>query len=54
MIGCICQDKVKSVEGKVKELTVLVSGGAHSPKPVIVVDEGIGRELGLVLENFMK
>jgi len=36
--------RVKS-KRKVKELIVLVNGGAHSPEPVLVVDENIAREL---------
>ena len=38
--------RVKSKAGKEKELVVLVNGGAHSPKPVLVVDELTARELG--------
>jgi len=38
--------RVKSAIGISKELVVLVNGGAHSERPVIVVDENIGRELG--------
>ena len=34
-----------------RDLVVLVSGGAHSPRPVIVVDEKIGRDLGFELFN---
>lgn len=32
----------------VKELVVLVNGGAHSPEPVLVVDETTARELGYI------
>lgn len=41
--------KVKPVNKSnvVKECVVLVNGGAHSPEPTLVVDEFIGRELGL-------
>lgn len=41
--------KVKPVNKSnvVKEYVVLVNGGAHSPEPTLVVDEFIGRELGL-------
>jgi len=37
--------RVKSKRSS-KELVVLVNGGAHSPEPVLVVDENIARELG--------
>ncbi len=30
----------------IREYVVLVNGGAHSPEPVLVVDENIARELG--------
>lgn len=40
--------KAKSRIGREKELIVLVNGGAHSPRPVLVVDELIARELGYV------
>jgi len=32
----------------VREYVVLVNGGAHSPEPVLVVDENIARELGFM------
>jgi len=38
--------KVKSNRGSLKDLIVLVNGGAHSPEPVLVVDEKLARELG--------
>ncbi len=38
--------RVKPRGGAPKELMVLVNGGAHSPEPVLVVDEGIAREFG--------
>ncbi len=40
--------RVRSKVGKVKELVVLVNGGSHSPRPVLVVDESTARELGYV------
>ena len=39
--------RVKAVSGAVKELVVLVNGGAHSPEPVLVIDDGLADELGL-------
>jgi len=40
--------RVRAVSGAaVRELTVLVNGGAHSPEPVLAVDEGLAEELGL-------
>ncbi len=38
--------KVRSEKDIAKELVVLANGGAHSPEPVLVVDENIARELG--------
>lgn len=38
--------RVKSRVDKEKELIVLVNGGAHSPRPVLVVDEVTAGELG--------
>ncbi|MEM1538427.1 MAG: hypothetical protein QXK12_06295 [Candidatus Nezhaarchaeales archaeon] len=38
--------KVKSRKGFMKDLVTLVNGGAHSPEPVLVVDEEVARELG--------
>lgn len=38
--------KVRSKKGRVEDLLVLVNGGAHSPEPVLVVDEDVARELG--------
>jgi hypothetical protein len=38
---------VRTASGAVRELTVLVNGGAHSPEPVLAVDEGLAEELGL-------
>lgn len=34
------------LNNSVEKLTVLVNGGAHSPKPVLVVDENIAKKLG--------
>ncbi len=45
--------RVRSRKGKVKELVVLVNGGAHSPEPVLVVDEETARELGYEKEGRM-
>ena len=40
--------KVKAVStGKSKELIVLASGGAESPRPCLVVDPSIALDLGL-------
>ncbi len=35
----------------VKEYVVLVNGGAHSPEPVLVVDEVIAEELGFTIRG---
>jgi len=39
--------RVRVASGAVKELVVLVNGGAHSPEPVLVIDEVTAEELGL-------
>ena len=39
--------RVEAVSGAVRELVVLVNGGAHSPEPVLVIDEVLADELGL-------
>ena len=38
--------RVKSRTNVTKDLVALVGGGAHSPRPVLVVDEDVGKELG--------
>lgn len=38
--------RVRAESGNTKELVVLANGGAHSPEPVLVVDEATARELG--------
>lgn len=38
--------RVKSKRGCSEELVVLANGGAHSPEPVLVVDEEVARRLG--------
>jgi len=39
--------RVRAASGAVKELVVLVNGGAHSPEPVLAVDEELAEEPGL-------
>ena len=40
--------RVKTVRGgRARELVTLANGGAHSPEPVLVVDEATARELGV-------
>jgi len=39
--------RARAASGAVKELVVLASGGAHSPEPVLVIDEVTAEELGL-------
>jgi len=41
--------RIKSkISGLNRDVVVLVNGGAHSPEPVIVVDEVLARDLGYV------
>ena len=39
--------RVEAASGAVKELVVLVNGGAHSPEPVLAIDDVLAEELGL-------
>lgn len=39
--------RVRSKSGRSVDLTVLANGGAESPRPCVVVDEDVARELGL-------
>jgi hypothetical protein len=39
--------RVRAASSTVRELIVLVNGGAHSPEPVLAVDEVLAEELGL-------
>ena len=39
--------RVRAASGAERELVVLANGGAHSPEPVLAVDEVLAGELGL-------